>query len=162
MDYVTRIAWSRERRRNHQWVCWEVGVGVLIMIWVSLKCCAACLSSDASALLDIQSTVDGYYTFPSSLSSWRARTDCCRHWAGVTCDRNTGAVSGLTVTSLDLVTNVFFRTFPAAECNLTELRSLSISQASFLSEIPPCLWEMESLQVLDLDALQFNSSGLVI
>ncbi|KAK9144272.1 hypothetical protein Sjap_004175 [Stephania japonica] len=140
-----------------------------------------CLYNQSSALLQfkVSFTTDVSYTLTpfSKLWSWKANTDCCTSWDGVTCD-DFGFVIGLNVSDSGIVGNInssntlfnlyhlqninlAFNDFnsssiPAAFSHLQRLTHLNLSAASFSGQIPLEITHLKHLVSLDLSFLHLE------
>jgi hypothetical protein len=95
---------------------------LFIACLLKLSTAAPCLPDQASSLLQLKASFMG-----DSLPSWQARTDCCHHWEGVTCDVAFGRVISLDLSEFDLTSS---RLDPAL-FNLTSLKNLSLAFNDF-------------------------------
>ncbi|KAK9167509.1 hypothetical protein Scep_002700 [Stephania cephalantha] len=144
----------------------------------------SCLHNQSSALLQFKAsfTIDVSYALTpfSKLWSWKANTDCCTSWDGVTCD-DFGFVIGLNVSDSGIVGNInsnntlfnlyhlqnlnlAFNDFnsssiPAAFSHLRRLTHLNLSAASFSGQIPLEITQLKRLVSLDLSFLHLEVSS---
>jgi len=95
---------------------------LFIACLLKLSTAVPCLPDQASSLLQLKASFIG-----DSLPSWRAGTDCCHHWEGVTCDMAFGRVISLDLGEFDLMS----RRLDPALFNLTSLSNLSLAFNDF-------------------------------
>ncbi|CDY34711.1 BnaA01g33140D [Brassica napus] len=136
---------------------------ILFSFW--LLCITTCLpgritvlaDSDKSVLLRFKETVSD----PGSiLASWVNESEDYCSWFGVSCDSTSRfPLYGFGIRRVcagklgTLVGNL-----PSVIVGLTELRVLSLPFNSFSGEIPVGIWEMEKLEVLDLEGNLMSGS----
>ncbi|XP_023742066.1 receptor-like protein EIX2 [Lactuca sativa] len=125
-----------------------------------------CLDKEIHALLHFKALLKD----PNGiLSTWKDDKHNCCKWLGVTCNNQTGHVTGLDIglcslegeishslanltylNHLDLSGNSFHGTIPRSIGSLTELRFLSLSNNSLYGTIPPEFGNLTNLQWLYL------------
>ncbi|CAH1424581.1 unnamed protein product [Lactuca virosa] len=125
-----------------------------------------CLDKEIHALLHFKALLKD----PNGiLSTWKDDEHNCCKWLGVTCNNQTGHVTGLDIglcslegeishslanltylNHLDLSGNSFHGTIPRSIGSLTELRFLSLSNNSLYGTIPPEFGNLTNLQWLYL------------
>ncbi|KAM3705238.1 hypothetical protein ACJW31_03G065700 [Castanea mollissima] len=157
----------------------------------SLSTQPACTDFESSALLQFKqsfkinvSASSDPFAYPK-ISSWNSgeRNDCCS-WDGVLCDRGTGSVIGLDLSSsqlygsfnsssslyrlvylqkLNLADNDFnYSQIPPSINYLSNLTYLNLSMSVFNGQIPPEIFELSNLVSLDLsfNPLKLQNPGL--
>ncbi|XP_050275202.1 receptor-like protein 6 isoform X1 [Quercus robur] len=157
----------------------------------SLSTQPACKDFESSALLQFKqsfkinvSASSDPFAYPK-ISSWNSgeRNDCCS-WDGVLCDRGTGYVIGLDLSSsqlygsfnsssslfhlvylqkLNLADNHFnYSQIPPSIRYLSNLTYLNLSMSAFSGQIPPEIFELPNLVSLDLsfNPLKLQKPGL--
>ncbi|XP_065627676.1 receptor-like protein 7 isoform X1 [Quercus suber] len=157
----------------------------------SLSTQPACKDFESSALLQFKqsfkinvSASSDPFAYPK-ISSWNSgeRNDCCS-WDGVLCDRGTGYVIGLDLSSsqlygsfnsssslfhlvrlqkLNLAGNHFnYSQIPPSIRYLSNLTYLNLSMSAFSGQIPPEILELSNLVSLDLsfNPLKLQKPGL--
>ncbi|KAK9116275.1 hypothetical protein Sjap_015222 [Stephania japonica] len=118
---------------------------------------SSCRLDQSSALLQFQSSFTIHPPnddeTPSKLLSWKATTDCCTSWAGVTCD-DFGLVIGLDVSESGLQGNIDSNN---SLFNLQQLKSLNLAYNDFASSpIPTAFVQLKhSLTHLNLSFSRF-------
>ncbi|KAK9107126.1 hypothetical protein Syun_023137 [Stephania yunnanensis] len=115
-----------------------------------------CRLDQSSALLQFQSSFSTYPNddgTPSKLLSWKATTDCCTSWAGVTCD-DFGLVIGLDASKSGLQGNIDSNN---SLFNLQHLKELNLAYNDFESSpIPSAFVQLRrSLSHLNLSFSHF-------
>ncbi|XP_030958772.1 receptor-like protein 7 [Quercus lobata] len=157
----------------------------------SLSTQPACKDFESSALLQFKQSFKINVSAPSDpfaypkISSWNSgeRNDCCS-WDGVLCDRGTGHVIGLDLSSsqlygsfnsssslfnlvylqkLNLADNNFnYSQIPPSIRYLSNLTYLNLSMSAFSGQIPPEIFELSNLVSLDLsfNPLKLQKPGL--
>ncbi|KAK9167516.1 hypothetical protein Scep_002707 [Stephania cephalantha] len=116
----------------------------------------SCLHNQSSALLQFKAsfTIDVSYALTpfSKLWSWKANTDCCTSWDGVTCD-DFGFVIGLNVSDSGIVGNINSNN---TLFNLYHLQNLNLAFNDFnSSSIPAAFSHLRRLTHLNLSAASF-------
>ncbi|GFY82429.1 hypothetical protein Acr_02g0006690 [Actinidia rufa] len=146
-----------------------------MIFWINvIPVHSQCLNDQKSLLLQLKNSLIFNSAISVKLVNWTEATDCC-DWKGVNCDQE-GHVIGLDLNSegitgginqsslfslpflenLNLANNSFiFAQIPPSFGNLTSLRYLNLSMASFSGQIPIELSLLTRLAVLDLSSLQF-------
>ncbi|XP_075656884.1 receptor-like protein 7 isoform X1 [Castanea sativa] len=157
----------------------------------SLSTQPVCKDFESSALLQFKQSFKinvSASSDPSAypkISSWNSgeRNDCCS-WDGVLCDRGTGYVIGLDLSSsqlygsfnssssllrlvhlqkLNLADNSFnYSQIPPSIRYLSNLTYLNLSMSAFSGQIPPAIFELSNLVSLDrsLNPLELQKPGL--
>ncbi|GKV12128.1 hypothetical protein SLEP1_g23319 [Rubroshorea leprosula] len=122
---------------------------LFLLLIFSASSCSSQLDSELGALLEFKK---GIKTDPLDrvLSVWD-RTATPATWTGVTCDLNSGSVTGIDLSGLGLTGDLKFSTLTP----LKNLRNLSLSGNAFMGRLVPSLGTMTSLQYLDLSNNQF-------
>ncbi|XP_050289794.1 receptor-like protein 53 [Quercus robur] len=148
-----------------------------------------CLPEQSSALLQLRKEFveertypDDYYgvSYPK-MKSWKADTDCCSSWDGVTCDAHNGHVIGLDLSNswlcgplnsncslfrlrhlqkLDLALNDFSSStpIPSEFGQLVRLTHLNLSHSFLHGRIPSEISWLSNLVSLDLSSNYFEYS----
>ncbi|KAF3960365.1 hypothetical protein CMV_014914 [Castanea mollissima] len=157
----------------------------------SLSTQPVCKDFESSALLQLKQSLEidvsasfDPFAYPT-ISSWNSgeRNDCCS-WDGVLCDRGTGYVIGLDLSSsqlygsfnsssslfhlvylqkLNLADNDFnYSQIPPSIRYLSNLTYLNLSMSAFSGQIPPEIFELSNLVSLDLsfNPLKLQNPGL--
>ncbi|KAM4108736.1 hypothetical protein ACB094_03G067800 [Castanea mollissima] len=157
----------------------------------SLSTQPVCKDFESSALLQLKQSLEidvsasfDPFAYPK-ISSWNSgeRNDCCS-WDGVLCDRGTGYVIGLDLSSsqlygsfnsssslfhlvylqkLNLADNDFnYSQIPPSIRYLSNLTYLNLSMSAFSGQIPPEIFELSNLVSLDLsfNPLKLQNPGL--
>ncbi|KAM3753063.1 hypothetical protein ACB098_03G065600 [Castanea mollissima] len=163
-----------------------------------LNCCSSlstqpvCKDFESSALLQLKQSLEidvsasfDPFAYPK-ISSWNSgeRNDCCS-WDGVLCDRGTGYVIGLDLSSsqlygsfnsssslfhlvylqkLNLADNDFnYSQIPPSIRYLSNLTYINLSMSAFSGQIPPEIFELSNLVSLDLsfNPLKLQNPGLL-
>ncbi|KAF3964738.1 hypothetical protein CMV_011010 [Castanea mollissima] len=146
-----------------------------------------CLPDQSSALLQLRKEfVDEYDLFDyyngsyPKMKSWKADSDCCSSWDGVTCDALNGHVIGLDLSNswlfgplnsnstlfrlrhllkLNLALNNFSSTIPSEFGHLVRLTHLNLSRSFLHGRIPSNFSRLFNLVSLDLS---FNFFGYFV
>ncbi|KAM0013706.1 putative non-specific serine/threonine protein kinase [Helianthus debilis subsp. tardiflorus] len=133
-----------------------------------------CIDKERDALLHFKAYIhQDPYGLLSTWTNEEEATDCCK-WSGVTCNNQTGHVTGLELRDgnlegklspslinlsylnhLDLNANSFVGTIPMSIGSLTDLRSLRLSDNSFSGTIPRSIGSLTQLRLLDLSYNSF-------
>ncbi|XP_078167950.1 receptor-like protein 6 [Carex rostrata] len=121
----------------------------LVLVSLSIKTTiltqAHCLPHQSDALIQLK---QGFNT--TELHSWNASTDCCI-WDGITCDEQTGMVTALNLSYMQISGNINPALF-----NLSSLRYLDLSWNDFHGVPQTGFEQLDNLTHLDL-----HFSGLV-
>ncbi|KAK9095831.1 hypothetical protein Sjap_021328 [Stephania japonica] len=110
-----------------------------------------CRPDQRLALLQFKSSFiihfDEYLVDPhSKVWTWKAKTDCCSSWEGVTCD-NFGYVIGLDVSQSGLVGNIDSNN---SLFSLHHLQTLNLASNNFQSTNTQQMFHLPNLEILDL------------
>ncbi|KAL6210775.1 hypothetical protein ACLB2K_016007 [Fragaria x ananassa] len=127
-------------------------------------------NDEASALLSLKA---GLLDPLGSLKNWKAESDHCK-WTGVWCNTDghvekldlshmnlSGSVSGdiqwlKSLTTLNLCCSAFSSALPKSMSNLTALKSLDVSQNSFVGDFPVGLGNADGLSYLNASSNNFS------
>ncbi|KAL5226761.1 hypothetical protein ABZP36_015026 [Zizania latifolia] len=126
---------------------------ILLLLLICSYCigttdAVTCHPDQASSLMQLKRSF-----IVANLSSWRAGTDCCHWWEGVTCDMASGRVISLDLSELNLRSS---RLDPAL-FDLTSLRNLNLAFNYFKGVLLP---ESGFERLTDLLHLNFSNSGV--
>ncbi|QHO54196.1 hypothetical protein HN51_022852 [Arachis hypogaea] len=147
-----------------------------LTITINLATAHYCLDHQQSLLLHLKNNLTYNQNQSKKLIHWNHVHDCC-HWKGVSCnkghvialDLSQESISGGNFSSLfhmqflqslNLAYNEFISFETCSEFqNLKNLRYLNLSNAGIVGEIPKNIFQLSSLQVLDLsDNQRLNGS----
>ncbi|EES01852.1 hypothetical protein BDA96_03G405600 [Sorghum bicolor] len=147
-----------------------------IYFWLILVLCNFGISKSLPLDRDILLDIKGYLKDPQNyLHNWDESHSPCQFY-GVTCDRNSGDVIGISLSNislsgtisssfslleqlrnLELGANSISGSIPAALANCSNLQVLNLSMNSLTGQLPD-LSALVNLQVLDLSTNNFNGA----